>query len=490
MRLFVLIVVFSVSIITSLIAYTINVIEMDKYIKRITYNTAENFASLVDVEFLTELRAAAESKEYQKIRTNAEVKKNDTGIEEYLKENDLWEKYSEQRAAMCSYLENMDDIKYLYIIVLGDKNAKQDMFLLDDYDNPLYQTGNYDEREEELKGVDTSEYIEPVINNSSTWGNLCSAYAPVYDKNGNIVCHIGCDFDMEPTMNQRIIQLVYYLIAALVVTGIALLICIFLVNRILVKPLRLIIEESKKFKPDKDKEMDYTQAGVLTLSLRNNDEISDIYDSIRNTQMIVIDHINDMLKLEKERQKYIEKLKKIESDFKEKKDLLEKVSDDAYHDELTQVGNKAAYVKMADNLTKKIEAGAGKFAIAMIDLNNLKFINDYCGHKSGDIYIKGSCEIITRIFAHSNVYRVGGDEFVVVLTGADYQNRNLLAKEAKDEFTKNYFNNNIPPYERFCASVGIAVYEQGDTVESVFKRADQAMYSDKMFFKMKNGSYR
>lgn len=454
-----------------------------------TYNNAENFASLVDGEFLAKLRTVAESEEYQKIRTNAEFKKNETGVKDYLIEQGLWDQYCVERDNMCSYLENMDDIKYLYVIVLGNQKAKMDMFLLDDYDKPIYQTGKFDDREPELQNVDTSKYIEPKIN-TSKWGRLCSAYAPVYDSSGKLVCHIGCDFDMTSTNNERILQLVYYLIAALVVTGIVLLISIILVKRILVKPIELILEDTKRFKPDKEKEMDYTEAGVLTLSLNNNDEISDMYDAIRNTQMIVIDYINDMLKLEKERKRYIEKLKKIETEYKEKTSLLDKVSDDAYHDELTGVGNKAAYVKMADSLTKKIDAGAGKFAIAMIDLNNLKFINDYCGHKSGDIYIKGSCEIITRIFAHSNIYRVGGDEFVVVLTGADYQNRNLLAKEAKDEFTKNYFNNNIPPYERFCASVGIAVYEQGDTVESVFKRADQAMYSDKMFFKMKNGSYR
>ena len=126
----------------------------------------------------------------------------------------------------------------------------------------------------------------------------------------------------------------------------------------------------------------------------------------------------------------------------------------------------------------------------MIDLNNLKYINDTFGHEAGDIYIKGSCEIVTRTFTHSPLYRVGGDEFVVVLMGEDYRNRDELVSRVREDFIKSYQNKRVPPPERYSASVGIAVYAEGDTVDTVFKRADQAMYAEKMLFKMKNGSYR
>ena len=114
----------------------------------------------------------------------------------------MWQEYEDTRMIMCTFIDNMEDVKYLYLIVLGDKHADYDMYLLDDYDNPLYQTGNYEEREPELNGVDTSKKIETTIT-TGKWGWLCSAYVPVYDADGNIVCHVGCDIDMEGSMIQR-----------------------------------------------------------------------------------------------------------------------------------------------------------------------------------------------------------------------------------------------------------------------------------------------
>ena len=221
-----------------------------------------------------------------------------------------------------------------------------------------------------------------------------------------------------------------------------------------------------------------------------NDEITDIYDIIRATQISFIDYLDDMAKLEKDKQRYLNILRQVETENKDKKDQLERVSDKAYRDDLTQVGNKNAYLKKVNDLNRSIEKGAGKFAIAMIDLNNLKYINDTFGHEAGDIYIKGSCEIVTRTFTHSPLYRVGGDEFVVVLMGEDYRNRDELVSRVREDFIKSYQNKRVPPPERYSASVGIAVYAEGDTVDTVFKRADQAMYAEKMLFKMKNGSYR
>lgn len=487
MRLFVIIVVIVVALITALLSYIFNTNQLDTVFKRMTFNSAENFASTLDPVFLAKLKETAESKEFQKVRDTAEEKDDEKAIENYLREKGLWDEYAQMRERMCSYIETMDDIKYLYLIVLGDKFALHDMYLLDDYDNPLYQTGNYEDREPELKGVDTSVKIEPTIT-TGKWGWLCSAYVPVLDKDGNIICHVGCDSDMEKIMSDRLSSIIYIFAIAVAAIGVIVVLSILFINKVFAKPIKLITEEAKKFNPEKN--ASYNEAGVIHLYMKNNDELTDIYEVIRTTQMNVIDYLEDMAKLEKERQRYIDILRQVESENKSKDSLLDKVSKDAYHDELTKVGNKSAYVKRVEELSKKIEKGAGKFAIAMIDLNNLKYINDYCGHKAGDSYIKGSCSMIQDVFKNSALYRIGGDEFVVVMVGEDYRNRDELVSQIRSDFLKRYYNNSLQPHQRYCASVGLAVYEDGDTVESVFKRADQAMYAEKMVFKMKNGSYR
>lgn len=66
--------------------------------------------------------------------------------------------------------------------------------------------------------------------------------------------------------------------------------------------------------------------------------------------------------------------------------------------------------------------------VIVCDVNGLKFVNDTLGHAAGDEYIRQACHIVCRHFKHSPVYRIGGDEFVVVPHGEDLENyRDILA---------------------------------------------------------------
>ncbi|MBQ2101622.1 MAG: diguanylate cyclase, partial [Lachnospiraceae bacterium] len=104
---------------------------------------------------------------------------------------------------------------------------------------------------------------------------------------------------------------------------------------------------------------------------------------------------------------------------------------------------------------------------------------------------KGCCNLICNVYKRSPVYRVGGDEFVVILRNEDYMSRLLRMTQVREAFKKSYGNQEKDPWERFSASVGMAECEPGDeTVDQVLKRADKEMYEHKMEFKKKYGSYR
>ena len=152
----------------------------------------------------------------------------------------------------------------------------------------------------------------------------------------------------------------------------------------------------------------------------------------------------------------------------------------AYTDALTGVKNKGAFDLSVKRINGEMHEEKTAFAIIMFDLDNLKEINDQFGHERGDIYLQTACRLICRVFAHSPVFRVGGDEFCVLAQFADYNTRDELlqyfdreaeARNAKAEH----------PWERIEVSKGMAVYRPGkdENTEQVFRRADEAMYQDK-----------
>ena len=106
----------------------------------------------------------------------------------------------------------------------------------------------------------------------------------------------------------------------------------------------------------------------------------------------------------------------------------------ARRDELTHVKNKTAYHEKEKDLQKQIDAGCDPFGIVVCDVNDLKMINDTEGHRAGDEYIKACCLLVCRTYQHSPVFRVGGDEFVVILRGSDFANREKLLADLQRRY--------------------------------------------------------
>ncbi len=459
----------------AVIAYIINSNQIDRYFKNLTITSARNFASFVDAEYFKELRAVAESEEYQAVRDQAEQNDDEALIEEYLKSKGLWEGYVKNREILIRYLRNMDDIEYLYIIAIGDKDAQYDMYLMDDDNEPIYETGFYEEREPELREVDASSEVEPTISYGD-WGWLCSAYVPILDEEGNVVCNVGCDVAMDEIMAQRKSNLIYTIIGAFLLTALVLTLAILVVDRSIVRPLNKITVEMKKFAPAEGK--DYEQSGVIDLNIKSRDEIEDIYREIKEMQLNIVDYLNDLEAMQRDKER-------AENDIRDKEKQIGQISREAYRDPLTGVGSKAAYSRKISELNEAIRKKEETiFAIVMVDVNRLKQINDNYGHSFGDVYLKGCCSLICNTYKHSPVFRIGGDEFVIILQGEDYRERISRLDELKTAFEKSFGDTAADPWQRFSAASGMAEYASDDnTVELVFKRADKAMYEDKMEFK-------
>ena len=156
----------------------------------------------------------------------------------------------------------------------------------------------------------------------------------------------------------------------------------------------------------------------------------------------------------------------------------------AYKDALTDVQNKAAYDMSMEQIDVDIRMGRAQFALIMIDLNRLKKINDTYGHEIGNRYIINLCSKITDIFAVETVYRIGGDEFVVLIKGDDYAQREDLLERLRRhlEVDPSQVKN---PWDNVSAATGMSEFdpENDGGSDEVFKRADEAMYENKLEMK-------
>lgn len=164
------------------------------------------------------------------------------------------------------------------------------------------------------------------------------------------------------------------------------------------------------------------------------------------------------------------------------KDHISDLNKRAYVDALTSVRNKGAFSTAVEQLQGQVEASNKEmiFAIGVFDCDNLKLINDKYGHDKGDIYLKTACQLICRVFAHSPVFRIGGDEFAVILRNDDYNNREALSRQfdkAKEDISKSAVNK----WEQVSVAMGIAVYDPEIDlyVVDTVRRADKIMYANK-----------
>ncbi len=152
----------------------------------------------------------------------------------------------------------------------------------------------------------------------------------------------------------------------------------------------------------------------------------------------------------------------------------------AYKDGLTGVKNKLAYLEALAELENALESGElTEYGVVVFDVNGLKTINDTLGHEAGDEAIKSGCRIICHQFDHSPVFRIGGDEFVAILKGRDYANRETLLEEFRKTISENQENGDV------VVASGLAIYDasKDDSYNDVFKRADESMYKQKRSLK-------
>ena len=282
------------------------------------------------------------------------------------------------------------------------------------------------------------------------WGTFYSAYSPVLDSNGDVAMIVGIDVwaywynNTVWSSSRSIIIISAISVASGIIIGV-------LIN------LRI----SRRFK---------------LLSSEFDDLEEDVQTLITEIKAPIASASGEAFEIEGDRQ-MASLRKRIHITQKEIQDFIAYIKQQAYVDALANVGNRASYVLRIKQISLD-----SPFAVILYDINGLKYINDNFGHETGDKTIIAIANILKDTFDESTIFRIGGDEFVVVLTDND------------KDITLQIFNSVIAKIDSFneldeiplviSVSKGVAFFDpkKDTSYADVFNRADENMYEDKEEF--------
>ena len=367
------------------------------------------------------------------------------------------------------------EVFYLYAYSLNDDGLNA-TYLFDakvDHDDPYLLGDNY-ELEDDIRGQIAKHGVgDPLdtVTDDTEWGYLLTVSKPLLDSKGNFQGYLLVDFDLTQARaeNRMFIFRLFGVIFAVMLVVFALGMQAVTVR--ITTPIEKMFLCLSKFRYATYKDREENLRLLNELNIHSNHEIQSLYEALVSSAESNLRYMNEYRKVSEK---------------------LGAANEKAHKDVLTGVRNKTAFEDTAMVLLGKMDhEESPEIAVIMADINNLKFVNDKYGHKAGDDYIIGCCKLISDLCKSSKVYRIGGDEFVVILEGNDYKNRELLYQMLRSQFIDAYTDETREPWNRYSVSLGLAEYKSTDSgLSDIMKRADDAMYTEKAAFKATYGSYR
>jgi len=155
-----------------------------------------------------------------------------------------------------------------------------------------------------------------------------------------------------------------------------------------------------------------------------------------------------------------------------KKDLIQ-VKHKAYIDGLTQVNNRNKFDEVLEKEIKRVKRYKEPITIAMIDIDKFKTFNDTFGHLIGDEVLVTMAQTVNNAVRETDTFaRWGGEEFVILFLNTKVD----IAKQVSETIKDKIEENEHPTAGKITASFGLTQYKDGDTIKTMFKRCDDALY--------------
>ncbi|MEK9824590.1 MAG: GGDEF domain-containing protein [Gammaproteobacteria bacterium] len=160
-------------------------------------------------------------------------------------------------------------------------------------------------------------------------------------------------------------------------------------------------------------------------------------------------------------------------------EALAQIKELAIRDELTGIFNRRHIMDILDREKALSDRERHVFSVCYVDLDFFKKVNDKFGHAAGDEVLCNFASLASEVGREvDSVARVGGEEFIMVLSGTCQEDA-VIAAERLASKLRDMRVSRIEPRFRITASIGIAEYRTGESVRSLLDRADRAMYDAK-----------
>jgi diguanylate cyclase (GGDEF)-like protein len=410
-------------------------------------------------------------------------------VETHMDKDDLYEcvetgKESEKYYELMEFMDCiMDDfdIHFLYIVRPVSAESPTKMLNILSADTHEGRINDPDELcldymiEDGYEPKDIKLYLDAMssegivyFKNFSDWGYDYTGLRTIKNSKGEVFAQLCVDIEVSELRSTIHRYTIINIVLISILGFLFIVLFIFWANKNITEPIskleKSVVSFAQRSHEQKDPDkLSYDDPGIVT-----HNEVESLSHAVAQMSGDMRLYVNNILDAED----------KVE-DMKHQVIVMDTV---AYQDPLTHVKNKAMYDKVNARVDDDIINGRAEFGIVMIDLNHLKKVNDTYGHEYGNEYLTGSCHQICVIYSHSPVFRIGGDEFVVLLEKSDYENREKLLKDLRESFTSSEADESRHPWERYSAAVGMAIFnsEKDISMEDVFKRADTLMYQDKL----------
>tara|TARA_R110002096_G_scaffold434673_1_gene657119 strand:- start:24211 stop:25962 length:1752 start_codon:yes stop_codon:yes gene_type:complete len=229
------------------------------------------------------------------------------------------------------------------------------------------------------------------------------------------------------------------------------------------------------------------QINLIQTGVDKADSIENIKNTINNRIEVIQNNMDQFISVEQNRKKtstnnhkkLTDRLNDMESETKKLREGIEKERNKAYTDALTKIPNRMAFDERIAHEYRRWKRYNNKLTLCLIDIDKFKNVNDTYGHKAGDIVLRTVAEkCISKVRGSDFFCRYGGEEFALILPETDLSAAITVAESLRESIEACAFQYGDKTVA-ITISCGLAEFKGKDNLDTIFKRADKALYEAK-----------